>query len=171
MEPAWAAGPNRSHRLLMAPDIHPLGGVRSFFDALPTGRKGGHVDKETIAPYLAISLGGVLGANARYLVAVYVAERLGAEFPYGTMLINVTGSLVIGFFLTLVSERLEVSPLWRLFFATGFLGAYTTFSTYAFETATLLREGAYGPALTYLFGSVAAGMIGVMVGIALAERL
>lgn len=137
---------------------------------LPTGKKGASVDKDTIAPYLAIAAGGVLGANARYLVSLYVAQRFGSEFPYGTMLINVSGSLVIGFFLTLVSERLDLSPLWRLFFATGFLGAFTTFSSYTFETATLLRDGAYVLALAYLFGSVAAGMLGVLAGIALAER-
>ena len=59
-----------------------------------------------------------------------MAERLGTAFPYGTLLINISGSLVIGFFLTLATERLSVDPLWRLFFATGFLGAYTTFSSY-----------------------------------------
>jgi fluoride exporter len=129
------------------------------------------VEKHPLVPYLAIALGGILGANARYLVSLLVAERLGTGFPYGTMLINVTGSLVIGFFLTLVTERLEVSPLWRLFFATGFLGAYTTFSSYTFETATLLREGAYGAALLYLVGSVVGGLVGVLAGIAAAERL
>jgi CrcB protein len=122
-------------------------------------------------PVLAISLGGVLGANARYLVGIYVAERLGAAFPYGTLLINVSGSLVIGFFLTLATERYSVDPVWRLFFATGFLGAYTTFSTYSFEAAQLIRDGAYGLAFLYLFGSVLAGMIGVFAGIMAAERL
>lgn len=124
-----------------------------------------------IMPYLAIAAGAVLGANARYLVGLYVAERFGTVFPYGTLLINVSGSLVIGFFLTLIAERAPLAPLWRLFFATGFLGAYTTFSAYTFEAASLLREGAYGPALVYLLGSVAGGMIGVFFGIMMAERL
>jgi CrcB protein len=122
-------------------------------------------------PFLAISLGGVLGANARYLVTVYVAERLGTAFPYGTFIINVSGSLVIGFFLTLVTERYSVDPIWRLFFATGFLGAYTTFSSYTFEAAQLARDGAYGLALLYLVGSVVVGTIGVFAGIVAAERL
>ena len=122
-------------------------------------------------PFLVISLGGILGANTRYLVTIYVAERFGTAFPYGTLLINVTGSLVIGFFLTLATERFTIDPLWRLFFATGFLGAYTTFSSYTFEAAQLARDGAYGLALAYLFGSVLAGMIGVFMGIAAAERL
>jgi CrcB protein len=124
-----------------------------------------------MAPFVVISLGGILGANARYLVSLYVAERFGTAFPYGTFLINVTGSLVIGFFLTLAAERLPIDPLWRLFFATGFLGAYTTFSTYTYEAALLLRAGAYGPAVLYLVGSVAVGMLGVLAGILAAERL
>src|SRR5438067_660394 len=122
-------------------------------------------------PYLAVGAGGVLGANARYLVGLYIADRLGAAFPYGTLVINVTGSLVIGCFLTFISERVSVSPLWRLFFATGFLGAYTTFSTYTYETATLVRNGASIPALLYVVGSVLAGLVGVLAGIAVAQRL
>jgi CrcB protein len=120
--------------------------------------------------YLIIAAGAVLGANARYLVGLYVADRLGTAFPYGTLIINVSGSLVIGFFLTLVMERLAADPRWRLFFATGFLGAYTTFSTYTYEAALLLRGGELGPALLYLVGSVVAGMVGVLGGIAAAER-
>ena len=122
-------------------------------------------------PFLAVSLGGILGTNTRYLVSLYIAERLGTAFPYGTLLINVTGSLVIGFILTLVTERMSIDPLWRLFFATGFLGAYTTFSSYTFEAAVLVRDGAYGLAFVYLFGSVLAGMLGVFVGIIAAEQL
>jgi CrcB protein len=124
-----------------------------------------------MAPFLVISLGGILGANARYLVSLYVAERFGTAFPYGTFLINVTGSVAIGFFLTLASERLPIDPLWRLFFATGFLGAYTTFSAYTYEAALLLRAGEYGSALVYLVGSVVVGMLGVFAGILAAERL
>jgi CrcB protein len=125
----------------------------------------------TALAFLVISLGGILGANARYIITLYVAERLGTAFPYGTLLINVSGSLVIGFFLTLISERFSVDPLWRLFFATGFLGAYTTFSSYTYEAAQLMRDGFYGLAFLYLFGSVLAGMLGVFAGIIVAERL
>ena len=126
---------------------------------------------QSVPAVLAISLGAILGANARYFISLYVAERLGTAFPYGTFFINVSGSLVIGFFLTLLTERFSVDPLWRLFFATGFLGAYTTFSTYSYESAQLLREGAYGLACLYLFGSVLAGMVGVFAGIIAAEQL
>jgi CrcB protein len=122
-------------------------------------------------PYLVIALGAVLGANARYLVNLYVADRLGTSFPYATLLVNVSGSLVIGFFLTIISERLPIDPLWRLFFATGFLGSYTTFSAYTFEAAALLQRGEYLPALLYLFGSVVGGMAGVFAGIVVAQRI
>jgi CrcB protein len=120
---------------------------------------------------LVISAGAILGANTRYFVSLFVADRLGTAFPYGTFIINVTGSLVIGFFVTLVTERFSADPLWRLFFATGFLGAYTTFSSYALEAAQLLRDGSYGLAFVYLFGSVLVGMIGVFAGIMAAQRI
>ena len=120
-------------------------------------------------PILAVSLGGVLGANARYLVAVYVAERLGTAFPYGTLLINVSGSLVIGFFLTLAAERFSVDPLWRLFFATGFLGAYTTFSTFVRESHALVSADEHRAALAYVAVSVLAGVTAALAGMAVAS--
>ena len=131
----------------------------------------GLVRMQSVLAILAISLGGILGANARYFISLYIAERLGTAFPYGTFVINVSGSLVIGFFLTLITERFAVDPLWRLFFATGFLGAYTTFSTYSYESAQLMRDGTYSLAFLYLFGSVLAGMLGVFAGIIAAEQL
>jgi CrcB protein len=91
----------------------------------------GNTAKERFVSYLVISLGGILGANARYLLGNWIAARYGTSFPYGTMVINVSGSFVIGFFLVLLTERFVVHPNWRrLFFAVGFLGAYTTFSTF-----------------------------------------
>lgn len=121
-------------------------------------------------PYLVIALGGALGANTRYLVNLLFVRWLGAEFPYGTLVINITGSLVLGVFLTLATERAELDPLWRLFFATGFLGGYTTFSAYSYEAILLLREGAYGPAAMYVVGSVVGGLVGAWLGVALARH-
>jgi CrcB protein len=126
---------------------------------------------EDVVRYLAIAAGAVLGANARYLVTLFAVERLGLSFPYGTLFVNISGSLVAGLFLTLALERLAVPPIGRLFFATGFLGAYTTFSAYTYETAALVREGAYVLALLYLVGSIVGGMIGVFAGIMVAESL
>lgn len=119
---------------------------------------------EDIARFAAIGVGAVLGANLRYAIANGVADRWGAEFPYGTLLINVSGAFVIGVFLALVTSRTEVNPLWRLFFATGFLGGYTTFSSYAWEALALGRDGAWRSALLYVGGSNVLGLIGVWVG-------
>jgi fluoride exporter len=121
--------------------------------------------------YLLIGIGGFLGANARYLLGGWIAERYGMSFPYGTMAINVSGSVVIGFFLALASERFIIHPNWRLFFAIGFLGGYTTFSTFSFETFALLQQRAFLLALANALGSVVLGQMGVLVGIILARLL
>ena len=119
--------------------------------------------------YLVISLGGILGANARYLLGNWITARYGTSFPCGTMVINVSGSFVIGFFLVLITERFVVHPNWRLFFAVGFLGAYTTFSTFSFESVALLQGGAWGLALANMIGSVVLGLVAVLAGMALAR--
>lgn len=121
--------------------------------------------------YWLIGLGGFLGANARYLVSGWAAERWGASFPFGTLLVNVTGSLALGFFLTLANERALIDPRWRLFLAIGFVGAYTTFSTYAFESFAFLGEGQGWLALLNLFSNNLISLVGVLLGSALARWL
>jgi CrcB protein len=121
--------------------------------------------------YLLIGIGGFLGANARYLIGGWFAERYGPSFPYGTLVINVSGSFVIGFFLVLVTEHVIDHPHWRPFFVTGFLGAYTTFSTFSFETFALLQERAYLLALANMGGSVILGLIAVLLGVMAARLL
>ena len=91
--------------------------------------------------YLWISLGAVIGACARYFHSGYIARIFSPLFPCGTLIINVTGSLVLGFFLILTSERMLVDPRWRLLLAVGFCGSYTTFSSYAFETFAYMEQG------------------------------
>ena len=95
----------------------------------------------------------MLGANLRFVVGNWAADRFGADFPYGTFLINVSGAFVIGLFLSFVGERVGLSPAWRLFFATGFLGGYTTFSSYAWEALVLAQDGDWLPAGLYVVGS------------------
>lgn len=90
-----------------------------------------------------IALGAALGANLRYAVARGVARRLSASLPYGTLIINVTGSLLLGFVIVWTSERVLADPRWRLLVAVGFCSSYTTFSSYSFETFTLLEQGHY----------------------------
>ncbi len=121
--------------------------------------------------YLIIGIGGFLGANARYLLGGWIAERYGTSFPYGTMVINVSGSFVIGFFLVLISDRFIIHPNWRLFFAIGFLGAYTTFSTFSFETFALIQQRSFFLAVANMAGSVVLGQLAVVAGMILARLL
>ncbi|MGH8013802.1 MAG: fluoride efflux transporter CrcB [Candidatus Binataceae bacterium] len=114
-----------------------------------------------------VGLGGFLGANARYLLGGWVARWLGVGFPYGTFIINISGCFILGFFLALVQDRLWVHPNVRLLFAVGFVGAYTTFSTFEYESVRLLQDGEMLLGVTYLIGSVVAGGIAAIVGIAL----
>ncbi len=124
-----------------------------------------------MVPYLLIGLGGLLGANARYLLSLWAANRFGMSFPYGTFLINASGSFLIGVALTVIGQRFDDSANARFLLTTGFLGAYTTFSTFAFETVALYRQGDLRPALINALGSVAAGVIGVTGGMLLATTL
>ena len=120
--------------------------------------------------YLLIGIGGFLGANARYLVAGWMTASLGASFPYGTLVINVSGSFILGFFFIFISERL-VHANWRLFFAIGFLGAYTTFSTFSYENFALIQERSYILALANMLGIVFMGLMAVVAGIVVARIL
>ena len=91
--------------------------------------------------YLWLSAGAVVGACARYFVSRWSARLISSDFPYGTLLINVSGSLLLGFFLIWTSERVLADPRWRLLVAIGFCGSYTTFSSYAFESFAYLEQG------------------------------
>jgi CrcB protein len=116
---------------------------------------------------ISVAIGGALGSVARYLVGGWFASRFGATFPYGTFVINVTGSFIIGLFLAFAQERVSLSPYWRLFFAVGFVGGYTTFSTFEYESARLFQAGEMVVGATYLLGSVITGGVAVIAGIAL----
>lgn len=120
---------------------------------------------------LAISVGAVLGANARYLLGGWIADRWGASFPVGTLVINVTGSFLIGVVLTLVTERF-IAPAWvRPLIAIGFLGSYTTFSTFSYETLALARDGSWIAAGTNIVLSVVASLVGVYLGTVLVRAV
>jgi CrcB protein len=118
-----------------------------------------------------IGIGAFLGANARYLLGTWAAQKWGAAFPYGTLLINVSGSLVLGVFLAATTGRLAIDPRWRLFFAIGFLGAYTTFSTYTYESLQLLLNGNWPLGLLDIVGSNLLGLAGATAGIWLGRHL
>ncbi|OGO57703.1 MAG: hypothetical protein A2Z32_06565 [Chloroflexi bacterium RBG_16_69_14] len=124
-----------------------------------------------LTPYLAISVGGALGANARYLVAAWATTQWGAQFPVATLLINVSGSFVIGLYLTLATERFTGHPAVRLLVATGFLGAYTTFSTFSVEALRLIETGDAAAAISYMVASVVMCILAAAIGMFVAHTL
>ncbi len=114
---------------------------------------------------LLVALGGALGSVARYLVGGWIADWMGTTFPYGTFAINLTASFIIGFFLAFAQDRAGLSPYWRLFIAVGFVGGYSTFSTYEYESIRLLQDGEFLLGAVYLVGSMTAGAIAAIGGI------
>lgn len=119
---------------------------------------------------LLIAVGAALGANLRYVVSVVAAQRWGASFPYGTLLINVSGSLFIGVVLGLAARGYLSAP-WRLMLVTGFLGGFTTFSSFTWETYQLAAEGGVWAATLNVVGSVTLGLGGVVGGAMLVRLL
>jgi CrcB protein len=123
-------------------------------------------------PFVWISLGAVVGANARYLVNRVMAQWLGTGFPYGTLAVNLFGCLAIGVVGTMVTGRLIERPeVVRLVVIVGFLGSLTTFSSFAYETSSLFHDGAWVRALANILVSVLAGLAGVRLGILLTPGL
>jgi CrcB protein len=127
--------------------------------------------RQRLATFAAVGSGGFLGANARYYLGSWVAAAWGAAFPWGTLLINLVGSFVLGFYLALATERFSGRPTTRLFVATGFLGAFTTFSTFSYETIQLLARGATMAALAYVAASLLLGLAAAVIGLLCARAL
>ncbi len=125
---------------------------------------------ERLLPYLLVGLGGFVGANARYVTAKWVGNAVDARFPLGTFLINVSGSFLLGFLGALLAERLvpHADGL-RLALGVGFLGAFTTFSTFEYETHALFEDGAWLTALSNMFFSLFLGLIAVRAGLIAAK--
>jgi fluoride exporter len=118
-----------------------------------------------------VGLGGFLGANARYLLGGFISDRWGVGFPLGTFVINVSGSFILGFFMAYAQDRPWLEPSARLLFAVGFVGAYTTFSTFEYETMRLLQQREILLAMVNIFGSLLSGMVAVFAGFMLGELI
>jgi CrcB protein len=120
--------------------------------------------------YLLVVIGGGTGALARYVTASAIMTRFGGRFPLGTLVINVTGSFLIGFLMTMLTERFQLDPRWRLLLVVGFLGGYTTFSSFEWETYTAVREGGLRTGMLNVASSVMLGYVAVVLGSILARR-
>ncbi len=119
--------------------------------------------------YLFIAIGGALGSIARFWVGSTIAGRMGIRFPFGTLIVNITACLIIGFSLTYMGRRADLSSAWRFVIPVGFIGAYSTFSTFEWETLSTMRSGAFVLAALYVGGSFVLGLIAVWGGSWLAE--
>ena len=117
-----------------------------------------------------IGLGAVLGANARYFVSLWLAAKLGAEFPYGTLAVNVSGSLLLGFLVAAGSHYLALSPQLRLMMMVGFLGSFTTFSTFAVESIALWQNGRVWAGLANILANNGISLVCALLGILLARQ-
>lgn len=126
-----------------------------------------------IGKSLMLMVGGAVGTLARYWVGRWIGGySWGQDFPWGTFIINVSGSFILGAAATLITERLPPEYMdWYLVVGTGFCGGYTTFSTFEWETFKLIRDGSWQLALANVFGSVAAGFLGVFLGVLLVHRI
>ena len=118
-----------------------------------------------------ISLGAIIGANLRYFVAQLVARLVPASFPFGTLIINISASFILGFFLIWTSERVLADPRWRLFIAVGFCATYSTYSSYAFETFALFEKGLFLMAVLNFLATNVVCFIAVVLGAVLARNL
>lgn len=121
--------------------------------------------------YAMIAAGGALGAMARYALGGLVQEWAGARFPYGTFVVNISGCLVMGVVMTVLTERGVVHPNWRFLVPVGFIGAYTTFSTFEYETLRAIEQGAWLIGLGNVLASVVLGFASVALGVMATRQL
>ena len=124
---------------------------------------------EKIRIILLIGLGGGIGSIGRYLVQVLITRHFGSTFPAGTLLVNITGCFIIGLLFGLVNRHAWLTLEWRLFLITGICGGYTTFSSFSYESISLIREGNYLYFISYVLLSVALGLLATFGGAALAR--
>jgi fluoride exporter len=123
------------------------------------------------AAIAAVAVGGAVGSVFRFLVGIWFLQRVGPGFPWGTFAVNISGAFAIGVVLELAQTRIGLNPYARLFLATGVLGGYTTFSAFAYETYRLGRDAFTAQTVLYGFGSVVAGVVAVVLGIAIARAV
>jgi CrcB protein len=121
--------------------------------------------------FLILSLGAIVGTNARYFLTRFANKEFGPAFPYGTLFINIVGSLIVGFFVIWTTEKILVDPRWRLLVVVGFCGSFTTFSAYAFESMALFDQGRWMLATANILSTNLLCLGGALAGMALARVL
>jgi fluoride exporter len=119
--------------------------------------------------FVVVSLGALVGANLRYILSRYAAKILGPVFPYGTLIINISGSFIVGWFMIWTTERVLVDPRWRLLVVVGFCGGFTTFSSYAFESMAYFEQGQWLLMTVNVFANNLLCMAAAIAGMALAR--
>jgi len=125
----------------------------------------------TIEDMLVISLGAIFGANARWVISRFLAKAIDPMFPYGTLVINVSGSFLVGFCMIWATERALLDPRWRLLIVVGFCGAFTTFSSFAFETMACFEQGQWVLMATHFVSNNLLCLLAALGGMALARAL
>lgn len=125
----------------------------------------------SVSQALVIMLGGSVGALARYVMSSLVSDKYGSDFPYGTLSVNILGSFIMGFLAVVLVEKMGLSPLLRLGVFVGFLGAFTTFSTFSMETMTLFEQGLHTRALLNMVISVMFSVIAVWLGLTIGKTV
>lgn len=121
--------------------------------------------------FVIVALGAIAGANLRYVLSRLTAKLMGPVFPYGTLMINVAGSFMVGWFMIWTTERVLVDPRWRLLIVIGFCGGFTTFSSYAFETMAYFEQGQWGLMATNIVANNVLSLMAALAGMALARVL
>lgn len=124
---------------------------------------------EKLSSFLIISFGAIFGANARYFLSRYAAKVLGPTFPYGTLLVNVIGSFIVGWFMVWTTERVLIDPRWRLLIIIGFCATFTTFSSYAYESMAYFEHGQWPLLITNILSNNILCFICAAAGMALAR--
>jgi CrcB protein len=137
---------------------------------MPSGGPERDTKMNDLATYLIIGIGGFIGANARFIFGRMAVQRWGEQFPMGTFLINVSGSFLLGLFATL-AMHFAWDDRWRLLISVGFLGAFTTFSTFEYESLQLATQGAWLRAGGNMLGSVVCGFVAALMGVAMGRLL
>ncbi len=127
--------------------------------------------ENSIVNFLVVSIGAVVGANARYILSRYAAKVLGPAFPFGTLFINVLGSFIVGWFMIWTTERVLIDPRWRLLIVVGFCGGFTTFSSYAFESMAYFEQGQWALMATNILTNNVLSLVAALAGMAAARVL